>query len=209
MHAKPKHNTVIIDYGMGNLRSVLNKVHEADPTACISNDPGIIDDAEKLILPGVGHFAKGMENLKQSGLLPLLNRKVLIEGTPILGICLGMQLFSSHSEEGNVPGLGWLKANTKRFKEAENIKVPHMGWNTLSIVRDSVVVSNVPQDEQFYFCHSYFFEAQDPADVVSTTEYGTEFISAVQHDNIHGVQFHPEKSHEWGARLIADFVKAA
>lgn len=200
---------VVIDYGMGNLRSVLNKVQEVIPEAIISSDPRVIATADKLVLPGVGHFASGMNNLSERGILPILRQKVEEEKTPILGICLGMQLFSKHSEEGGTEGLGWLDASTRKFDHALPVKVPHMGWNTLEVVRPNALTTSIPEEEQYYFCHSYFFECHDPADIVCRTTYGVEFTSSVHRGNVYGVQFHPEKSHEWGAQLMADFLRAA
>ncbi len=200
---------VVIDYGMGNLRSVLNRTKAAVSDTVISSDPTVIASADKLILPGVGHFAKGMQNLKERGILSVLRRKVEEENTPILGICLGMQLFSKSSEEGDATGLGWIDATTRKFDNALPIKVPHMGWNTLKIVRNNAITTDLPLDEQFYFCHSFFFDCADPADIVTRTTYGLEFTSSVQRGNVYGVQFHPEKSHDWGAQLMADFLMVA
>lgn len=200
---------VIVDYGMGNLRSVFNKAKASCANTIVSDEPSVIASADKLILPGVGHFGKGMENLNARGLTPALNNKVVVENTPILGICLGMQLFSSFSEEGDATGLGWIDGTTKKFPAALPIKVPHMGWNTLDIQQDCSITMSIPEDEQYYFCHSYLFDCADKNDIATRTFYGMEFTSAVNRGNIHGVQFHPEKSHDHGARIISDFLLAA
>lgn len=200
---------VIVDYGMGNLRSVYNKVKNQTHEVTISADRKTVSEADKLILPGVGHFGQGMNNLRERGLLPILQEKVIAKKTPILGICLGMQLFSRSSEEGNTSGLGWIDAKTLKFKTDLPIRVPHMGWNTLDVVKQNSITKNIPDQEQYYFCHSYYFECTHAEDIVTRTAYGKDFTSAVQRNNIYGVQFHPEKSHDWGARMISDFLDAA
>jgi len=139
----------------------------------------------------------------------MLNRKVLEEHTPILGICLGMQLFTKHSEEGDAAGLGWIDADSRRFRfdAGSGLRVPHVGWNTIQRRQPSALLEGVPSDQQFYFVHSYHVVCRDPDDVLTTTWYGHDFVSAVHRGNILGVQFHPEKSHEEGMRLIANFIK--
>jgi glutamine amidotransferase len=209
MHAETNQRIVVIDYGMGNLRSVLNKVEAVCANTVVSSDPQEVSEADKLILPGVGHFAQGMKNLEASGIMPHLYNKVTVENTPILGICLGMQLFSKFSEEGDIPGLGWIDGRTCKFSDDMQMKIPHMGWNTLELRKESVITKNIPQDEQYYFCHSYHFECANEEDILASTTYGIQFTSAVQRDNIYGVQFHPEKSHDWGAQIMTDFLLAA
>ena len=200
----------VIDYGMGNLRSVFNKLNAMVTGARLSSTPADILAADALILPGVGHFKKGMMNLKEMGLIDPLEHKVLNEGTPILGICLGMQLFSSFSEEGNVQGLGWIDARTVRFDPERvnnpHFKTPHMGWNTLNISRNNKLLNEVDEGQEFYFCHSYHVECEDEQDIVTRCKYGYEFTSSVQKGNVHGVQFHPEKSHEIGFKMIQNFL---
>jgi glutamine amidotransferase len=201
---------VIVDYGMGNLRSIKYKLEKIKIDALVSSSPADIEKADKLILPGVGHFAQGMENLKTYGLLPILNKKVLVEKTPILGICLGVQLFTNSSEEGNVPGLGWINAETKRFNftgQSKVLPIPHVGWDTIQIVRTHPCLADMPAEQVFYFVHSYHVCCHDPADVVATTGSGYNFVSVVGRDNIFGTQFHPEKSHRRGFEVVRRFVQ--
>jgi imidazole glycerol-phosphate synthase subunit HisH len=200
-------SVVIIDYGMGNIRSVLNKIHRAGHEAVVSDDTGLIEKADKLILPGVGHFKKGMEQLKKRGILEVLNRKVLKDKIPIIGICLGMQLLTKHSEEGDSTGLGWLDAETVKFRLSDiRHKVPHMGWNSIEKKKESPLLNDIPDNSFYYFVHSYYVSCNDNSDILATTEYGNIFVSAVQRDNIYGTQFHPEKSHEWGEKMLNNFL---
>lgn len=199
---------VIIDYGAGNLRSIFNKIERLGLNAKISSKKEDILAAEKLILPGVGYFAKGMENLKASGLLPVLEKKVIKEKTPILGICLGMQFFADFSEEGEAKGLGWIKGKVKKFQfSRKTIKIPHMGWNTVNLSKKSLLFDKIPKNSEFYFVHSYHFCPENKENILATTNYGEEFVCAVGKDNIYGVQFHPEKSHKEGIQLIRNFAE--
>jgi imidazole glycerol-phosphate synthase subunit HisH len=200
-------SVVIIDYGMGNIRSVLNKIHRAGYEAAVSNDPLVIGNADKLILPGVGHFMNGMKQLKERNIIDVLNQKVLKEKTPILGICLGMQLLTKHSEEGDAAGLGWIDAETVKFRLSDiRHKVPHMGWNFIEKKKESPLLKDIPDNSFYYFVHSYFVNCNEDNDILATTVYGHIFVSAVQKDNIYGTQFHPEKSHEWGERMLNNFL---
>lgn len=200
---------VIIDYGMGNLRSVLNKFKRLKINVIISSKPEDILNADKLILPGVGHFANGMKNLREYGILDSINEKVLSQKTPILGICLGMQLFTKFSEEGNTEGLGWFDAQTIRFKisDTRTWKVPHIGWNTLSFKRNHDILNNIDEKSMFYFVHSYHVVCNEEKDILTTTTYDYEFVSGIIKNNIYGLQFHPEKSHDCGALLLENFAK--
>jgi imidazole glycerol-phosphate synthase subunit HisH len=203
-----KSTIVIIDYGMGNIRSVMNKIQRTGYEALITYEVGKIKKANKLILPGVGHFQKGMNKLKERNLIEILNHKVHIDKTPILGICLGMQLFTRFSEEGNVEGIGWLDAETVKFTINDiRHKVPHMGWNTIEVKKKSSLLKDIPLNSEFYFVHSYHVKCNDNANILATTRYGYEFVSAIQKENIFGTQFHPEKSHGAGEMIIRNFLK--
>lgn len=197
----------IIDYGLGNLGSVLNMFKKLKVDAFISGDKAEIEKADKLLLPGVGAFKKGMDLLREKGLIELLNHKVLEEKTPVLGICLGMQLLMDHSEEGDATGLGWIKGNVIRFPKHDKLKVPHMGWNVVEKNSPSQLTENFESEMRFYFVHSFYVEAQRREDSLLRTEYGLTFDSGVGRDNIFGVQFHPEKSHKFGMKLLTNFSK--
>lgn len=198
---------VIIDYGMGNLLSVYNKYHRLGIECMISSNIYAIEIATKLILPGVGHYKYGMDKLKQLNLIDILQKKVMKEKTPILGICLGVQLFASYSEEGKCKGLGWIDAEVVRFKVSDphRYKVPHMGWNTVRVTNPNTLDAHINDADQFYFVHSYHLKCNNPSDTWMTTSYDYEFVSAINSHNIYGTQFHPEKSHDAGISLIKEF----
>lgn len=198
----------IIDYGIGNLNSVANMIRHFGGTCRFASDPCEVSVSEKLILPGVGAFDCGMDALRNSGILDALNEAVLDRGVPVLGICLGMQLMARRSEEGRLSGLGWLDAEVVKFRffEGSLLKIPHMGWNTLSVVRDDPLI--FPEERQrFYFVHSYHLVCADENDVLATCHYGYEFVAAFRRGNIWGVQFHPEKSHRFGMGVLRRFVE--
>lgn len=202
-----KSSIIIIDYGMGNIRSVLNKIHRAGHNAEVSYQPEMIEKADKLILPGVGHFSNGMKRLKERNLLEILNRRVLTDKIPILGICLGMQLLTLHSEEGDVNGLGWIDAETIRFRINDiRHKVPHMGWNSIEQKKESRLLNGIPDSSYFYFVHSYHVKCNKAEDILTTSNYVYDFVSAVEKENIFGTQFHPEKSHGTGERMLNNFL---
>jgi len=200
---------IIIDYGMGNLNSVKRKLDRIGVNAIISSNPKEILVADKIILPGVGHFSKAVANLKQSGIWDVLNEAVLIKKTPILGICLGLQLMCKHSEEGNVDGLGWFDANVVRFKVGNTLKykIPHMGWNNVSVQKESPLFKEIPMDSEFYFVHSYHIQSNVQDEVLTTTNYEYDFVSGLSKGNIFGLQFHPEKSHDIGEKVFTNFIK--
>jgi glutamine amidotransferase len=201
---------VVVDYGMGNLASIVNMIKRVGGQAMLSRGPEDIEQARKLILPGVGAFDNGMANLRERGYVELLTRKVVAERVPLLGICLGMQLLTQRSEEGVAPGLGWLDAETIRFKfdpGGPQLKVPHMGWNTITVTRPHPLFPEGEKERRYYFVHSYHVRCRDPANVLATTRYGLEFTSAVVKDNLMGTQFHPEKSLRYGMRLMQHFVQ--
>jgi glutamine amidotransferase len=198
---------VIIDYGLGNLASVLNmfkKIGVKD--VVVSNDKEIISKATKLLLPGVGAFDAGMTNLENSGLIPILNKKVLEDKTPILGICLGMQLLTKSSEEGKKEGLGWIDAETVKFNldPLLKLKVPHMGWNYIKVNKKNPLIDTESKN-RFYFVHSYYVKCIDEDQSIATSNFGIDFTCMVNKNNIYGAQFHPEKSLKFGMKLLENF----
>lgn len=200
-------NLVIIDYKMGNLRSVQKAFEKIGCDAVISNDLQTILNAKKLVLPGVGAFKDGMKHLQELNLIEILNKKVLEEKTPILGICLGMQLLSNKSyENGETQGLSWIDAEVVKFEfENQNLKVPHVGWNEITFHdKENILFSNIENNKDFYFVHSYYFKAFEDV-TIATTNYGYEFTSAVNKENIYAAQFHPEKSQNDGLQILKNF----
>ena len=196
----------IIDYGLGNLVSVKNMLKKLGVDSKISDSPDEINAAKKLILPGVGAFDNGMSSIKEKGLLDVLNKKVVNDRTPILGICLGMQLLSKSSEEGVLPGLGWIDAKTIKFEFTDkSLKIPHMGWNYIDVKKENALI-NKNEKQRFYFVHSYHVKCNDANDVIATSNYGTDFTCAVNHNNIYGAQFHPEKSLKFGMSVLNNFA---
>ena len=201
---------VIIDFGTGNLNSVLNTLVRIGANAIISSKVENIEKADKLILPGVGSFSTGIENLEKYDLISILYKKVIMDKTPILGICLGMQLFSAKSEEGNSKGLGWIDAETIKIKFEGNdkrLKIPHMGWNTLNLRRKSQLLKGITNEDSFYFVHSFHVVSNMQSNIIANTSYGYNFASVIQKDNIYGTQFHPEKSHESGLKILRNFLE--
>lgn len=197
----------IVDYGIGNLASVHNmfkKIGTKD--VIISSKQDDILKAKKIILPGVGAFDAGMKNLESSGLIPTLNQKVLEEKTPVLGICLGMQLLTKQSEEGERKGLGWIDAETVKFNfdSSLNLKIPHMGWNYIKVKKSNPLIE-LNSKHRFYFVHSYYVKCLDESQILATCQYGIDFTCMVNKDNIYGAQFHPEKSLKFGMNLLQNF----
>lgn len=200
----------IVDYGVGNLASIKNMLKKLGLEALISSSPDDIAAADKLILPGVGAFDTCAEKLQQSGLQQLLDKKVLQEGTPVLGVCVGMQLLSEGSEEGVLPGLGWIPGKVIKFRQEKlpaGFKIPHMGWTEVTSAKPSRLLENMYAEPRFYFVHSYHYDSSSKTDILLEAGYGYTFTAAVEHRNIIGVQFHPEKSHKFGMRLLENFVK--
>lgn len=200
---------VIVDYKMGNLGSITNIIKKVGHSSIVTSDIGQISKADKIILPGVGSFDKAMENLKDLNLIEVLNQKALIEKVPVLGICLGMQLLTKSSEEGNVDGLGWIDAKTVKFQLSDysNLKIPHMGWNEVQLPQKHILCDDMYQDPRFYFVHSYHAVCESDANILMTTHFGYDFTSGIVKDNIIGVQFHPEKSHKFGMKLFKNFIE--
>lgn len=201
---------VIIDYGVGNLSSIKNMLKKIGVNSIISNKAEDIINADKLILPGVGHFDYGMQHLHESGLMDPLNDKVLQHKTPILGICLGVQLLTQSSEEGKEKGLGWIKGRTVAFDKTkldDNHKIPHMGWTDIKGFEQSKLFTGMYDEPRFYFVHSYHLQLDNPVDMLASANYVYDFPIGVEHENILGVQFHPEKSHKYGMKLLQNFIK--
>lgn len=201
---------VIVDYGMGNLRSIQNMLKYIGIDSRISSDIEAIREATKLILPGVGAFDNAIRNIEKLHLRDILLTKALNEKTPILGICLGLQLFAKCSEEGSLPGLGLIDAETVRFKFAGGngeLKIPHMGWNEIAIQNNSRLFDGLSDAARFYFVHSYHLKCTDERDIEATTFHGYNFVSAIERENIYGVQFHPEKSHRFGMKVLKNFAE--
>jgi len=198
----------IIDFGMGNLHSVYKAIKRVGADVQVINSPLGIDKYDKIILPGVGDFKKGMINLKSAGFIESINIQVIEKKIPILGICLGMQLLTTYSEEGNVEGLDLIKAKTIHFKNLgipDDLKIPHIGWNNIINCTSDELLSGC-DNEMVYFVHSYAVICSNTADVICETNYGVTFHSGIQKENIYGVQFHPEKSHKAGLKILKNFI---
>jgi imidazole glycerol phosphate synthase, glutamine amidotransferase subunit len=202
-------SVVIVDYGTGNIFSIEKCLARIGVKATVSSSADHIRNAEKIILPGVGHFRQAMKTLIDLGLIDELNNAVMVERTPVLGICLGMELMAKSSEEGNAKGLGWIDGDVVRFSIAdkERFKVPHIGWNHVSVKKNSSLMRELTDRSEFYFLHSFYLECNDKADVLSETEYESVFTSSIEKGNIFGVQFHPEKSHDAGVQLLKNFIE--
>lgn len=202
-------NIVVVNYGMGNLHSVVKKLLQFKMNTRVSSDPKEILKADKIILPGVGNFKRAVENLKKLELWDALNEYTLEMKKPILGICLGMQLMAKFSEEGDSEGFGWIDASVLRFNVKDKIKykVPHTGWNQISIIKESLLMKDIPENSEFYFVHSYHYLCLDETDVLNLTQYEYSFPSAIEKQNIFGVQYHPEKSHDVGELLLGNFLR--
>lgn len=200
----------IIDTGMGNTGSIMNMLKKVGGTGVLCGDASMLEKADKLILPGIGSYDQGMKRLNDMGLISALNKKVVVDEIPILGICLGMQLMTKGSEEGKLPGLGWIDARTSVFRfqgRNNNLRVPHMGWNSVKTVKNNPLFKGLDEQARFYFVHSYYVECRNREDVLGVTCHGIEFDSSIGSGNIFGVQFHPEKSHKFGMRLLKNFLE--
>lgn len=200
----------IVNYGSGNIHAIANIYGRQNIPFVIASTPDDLIVADRVLLPGVGAFDQAMNELERSGMRRALERAVMEERKPILGICVGMQLLANSSEEGHAKGLGWIDGVVKRFDHATvggNAQLPHMGWNTVTPVRESHLFDNVDLVTGYYFLHSYYFACADKEDALGITDYGTPFTSAVRHGNVYGVQFHPEKSHQAGIQLLKNFAE--
>ena len=198
----------VIDYGIGNVGSIVNMLKRVGATSAALTRPEGLGEVDKVILPGVGAFDAGMERLAVSGFLGPLHDWAEGQRKPLLGICLGAQMLARRSEEGQMAGLGLLDAECRKFRPAAHeLKVPHIGWNHVDPKKPSVIFEGFAEAPRFYFVHSYYLVCADPGDVLTTTDYGHAFVSSVQRRNVVGVQFHPEKSHRFGMQLLRNFVE--
>lgn len=201
----------IINYGLGNVKAFANVYQQLNIPFQITNDVNDLETAEKLILPGVGSFDHAMLLLERSGMKDRLQYLVLEKGLPILGVCVGMQMMANSSEEGNMPGLSWINARVKKFiansSQQETVRLPHMGWNNVSLMKENKLWSDIKPEPDFYFLHSYYFECETPDSTIGKAAFNqNDFCCAINQNNIYGVQFHPEKSHSNGIQLLKNFA---
>lgn len=206
---KREMNLVVVDAGIGNLGAIPNMLKRIGATARITNRADEIAAADRLILPGVGAFDAAMRTLNELGIVDALTQKAIGERVPVLGVCLGMQLLFRGSEEGDLPGLGWIGGDVVKFQldaADRSVRVPHMGWNYVASTNGAALLAGFEQTPRFYFAHSYHVQCDDPKDVAGWTSYGYRFASVVQHENIGGIQFHPEKSHRFGLKVFENFL---
>lgn len=198
----------ILDYDMGNIGSVSNMLKKIGKRSVITRDPQVISDAERLILPGVGAFDSGVQQLGSLNLTEVIRRKVLEEKAPILGICLGAQLLLNQSEEGKLPGLGFVQGEVVKFSfpaSEKSLRIPFMGWANVQLHKLHKLTESLPEEPRYYFVHSYHFKMHNTNDTLLETDYGYRYASAFAHENVAGVQFHPEKSHKFGMALLRNF----
>jgi imidazole glycerol-phosphate synthase subunit HisH len=210
--SEDRRSIVVVDYGVGNLASIANMLRKIGVAAFISSDPSALTTATGIILPGVGAFDHAMRKLRQGELVSPLERRVLDDGVPLLGLCLGAQLLTKSSEEGSEPGLGWIDAVTTRFDSARmkgRFAIPHMGWSDVVSVKAHPLLVSEEAESRFYFAHSYHLSCNDPELTIGMAHYGYEFAAAVASRNLMGVQFHPEKSHVYGMRVLRNFCSLA
>ena len=200
---------LVVDYGTGNLQTVSRRLDQLGARALISSDPAQVSSAEKIVLPGVGHFGNAMQNLMRTGLADALNEAVLVRQVPILGICLGMQLMAASSAEGGAAGLAWFGGSVVRFEVADKLhfKVPHMGWNEVRQAKKSLLLRDIPDNSEFYFVHSFYYAPGTEEEVLLTSDYSSSFTCGIERNNIFGVQFHPEKSHAVGMKMLRNFIQ--
>ena len=200
----------IVDYGLGNIRAFLNAYHRLNVDATTATSAAELRGASKVILPGVGAFDHAMQRLQDSGMREVLDELVLKQDVPVLGVCVGMQILARSSDEGQLPGLGWIEGRVRGFASLHTggrLPLPHMGWNDVRPVAQHSLFDRLESDARFYFLHSFFFECAKSENALAVSSYGIDFSSAVHADNIFGVQFHPEKSHHFGTRLLKNFAE--
>lgn len=199
----------IIDYGVGNISAFVNIYNKLDINIKIAKKPSDLEGITKLILPGVGAFDHAMNELNNSGMVERLNELVLVDKLPVIGVCVGLQMMAAKSDEGVLPGLGWIDANVKLFDVTKiNFKthLPHMGWNDITPVKENLIFKNLEKNSKFYFLHSFYFECNNDEDIIAVSDYGIKFTCAINKGNIYGTQFHPEKSHNFGIQLLKNFA---
>jgi len=200
----------ILNYGCGNIKAIQNVFDKIGVESRVANCLEDLKEVDKLILPGVGSFDYAMQKLMDSGMFDRLNQLVLLEKKPVLGICVGVQLMTNSSEEGLLKGLGWIDAEVRKFDEDSlqtNVNLPHMGWNDVNAVKTNMLFDRLEENAKFYFLHSYYISCNNKEQILAKADYGGEFVCAVSQDNICGVQFHPEKSHQYGVKLLENFSK--
>jgi glutamine amidotransferase len=199
----------IVNYGVGNLASIKNMLKKAGYESELATDIDSIEKATKIILPGIGAFDHCMIEFNKSGLREMVTHKVIEEKTPLLGICVGLQMLMENSEEGVEKGLGWIAGKTIKFKKEKlgDLKIPHMGWTNVQIVKNTSLTENLGDQPRFYFVHSYHVQPDDESDVMLKAHYGYDFTAALNRNNIYGAQFHPEKSHKYGMQILGNFGK--
>lgn len=200
----------VVNYGLGNIHAFVNMYKRMNVAVRVAASAAELAGASRIILPGVGAFDHAMELLDGSGMRPALEELVGRQRVPLLGVCVGMQILAESSEEGRLPGLGWIPGRVRAFQSESRcagLPLPHMGWNDVRPIGNCALLRDLKADARFYFLHSYFFQCAEEADVSATASYGIDFGCAVSHANVHGVQFHPEKSHHWGATLLKTFAE--
>ena len=200
----------IVDYGVGNIKSFVNVYNRLNIPVKIAKTSSDLEDAHRLILPGVGHFDHAMSELIKSGMREKLDELVLVKKIPVIGICVGMQMMGNSSEEGSLEGIKWIDASIKKLDETkinQITRLPHMGWNNIQITPNSKLLNGIDNDSHFYFVHSFAFDVNEKMHVSATTNYSTEIVSAIEKDNIFGTQFHPEKSQANGIKILENFVR--
>ncbi|RQO65704.1 imidazole glycerol phosphate synthase subunit HisH [Pedobacter sp. KBW01] len=199
----------IIDYGSGNISAIGNIYEKLNIPFQIAKTPEDVVGAKKIFLPGVGAFDETISKLDETGFRTVLDKEVLENSVPIIGICVGMQILAERSDEGKLPGLGYIKGQVKKIDETaltQKPKLPHLGWNTAEVQKPNQLFNEIDHEIGFYFLHTYYFECENQNDVLATTTYGKSFASAVSHNNVYGIQFHPEKSHHNGVKLLQNFA---
>ncbi len=200
----------IIDYGLGNVMAFVNVYRKLNIPVLVVRSARELSDVDRVILPGVGAFDYAFERLELSGMRQALTEIVQERKAPVLGVCVGMQMLASFSEEGRHPGFGWIDGEVKKIDfshQGRDVRVPHMGWNDVKPIVANGLFHSLERGARFYFLHSFYFRCRRPEDIAALTDYGREFPSAVRSGNVYGVQFHPEKSHHWGTQLLGNFAR--